>query len=502
MKDSIKTSRLLESISKIVSATIKEEIKVVAWSSWDYEVKKWEKILTIDSNTLLTKRWKYTLAKVFINIWSAIFTDIPKDIVLRLKEDKEEHAFVLSFLEELRVINKMVFKYPGTRDLFQNAYKIDNKNITETTVSDLKSHRKLLFYIRQDFYGDTIDNILNKIDLVFRKFQKNAHSLYQADSLELMITNFETNLLEDYFSLYEKDDEEDKTDESLDDMIEGMQNEISEKEQQEEQKIVDEELGWLVDGEVEYKNEDPVWYTDLYNEFKHLIPRFVRKLNSILKDNNCNRNWGAYRSWVLNKRKLYKVVANDNKLFTRKLERRHKDYMVWLLLDCSWSMSWSKARLAAQSVGLMAEVLDKVWVKFEIVWFNQYYTEFKGVNDKYWNNSKLQIAESTWSLSWCGYNNDWYAVNRISKNMIVNSNENTERILIVLSDWMPAPSHGYWNYDLKSEVIKASKYSKVTWIGIQDSSVEKYYDKPIVIQNIKLLPEVLLNKLKHNIKRW
>lgn len=514
MKQSVKISRLIKSIDKIIKATIKEDIKIKKTNNWDYYIENNEKVLEIDTSSLLENRWHYTLWKIFATIACNIFTERPADFVIRLKEDRFWHAFALSSLEELRVKEKMMARYPWTRDLFQLAAEIDSKIITKEALLELQPHKRLLYNIRQDFYNLPFIEYDIDVDSAYWIYKKYKKDIIKVNSLDELMINFEKRLLKPYFKIFEPEtSKENKEEESMDDTMNNLQEQSQKTEQ--EKKEIDDELSELV-WEQEIKEE---WvdleYKELYDEFSHLIPRFVRKLNSVLKDNNYTRKWGAFRSWKLNTRKLYKVVADDNKLFTRTIDRNHKDYTVWLLIDCSGSMYGDKLKLAVTSAALMAEVLTKVGIKFEIVWFNQIYTVYKDINTTYnykIKNALVDILEWSPGMWW---NNDSYAVRRTIDNMLKKSQPNTERILITLSDWYPAEfwslsaedsklykKETYDDFDLKTETNRASKYAKVIGIWIQDHAVEEFYKDNIVIQNIELLPKTLLDKLKHNIKRW
>lgn len=505
MKESVKKSRLIKSITKIVNATIKWEIIVEDWTSWEYKEDRGIQTLIIDWKSILVNRWKYTLSKIFWTIWFNLYTDIPKDFVVQLKENRQAHAFALSSLEDLRVKNKMMYNFPGTRDLFFYSAKLDNQKITKEEELSLRPHKRLLYVISQDFYWLPFLEPNKEIYEAFLAYKKISEELLFSDSLSDMMKYFEEKLLDKYLKLYteeEKTSSEDK-EESLEESIERMKQKSHTLLNDAEEAEIKAEISELVWENEEVKEWGAlVSYNDLYSEFSHLIPRFVRRLNSILKDNLYNRSWWAFRSWVLNKRKLFKVVVSDNKLFTRKLNRTHKDYVVSLLIDCSWSMEWEKIRLAIKSAALMSEVLSKVGMKFSVVCFNFDYNEHKTINQKYDYRVKNALMSAIHDHRGTAGNNDGYAINRANANMIANSNPWTERILIVLSDWRPAPDYLHREYDLSKEVTKASQYTKIIWIGIQDNAVESFYKDNIVIQNIELLPETLLNKLKNNIKRW
>ena len=328
-----------------------------------------------------------------------------------------------------------------------------------------------------------------------------------------MMSIIDKSILDWYFRLYKEKEKKQK--------VEGEEEWGNTREEKQEVEDESTEVSNELDDIIwEFKDKtrdlNLGWYNELYDSISHLIPSFVRKLNSIIKDNSYNRNGGAFRSWKLNTWKLYKVVLNDTKLFTRKLNRQHKDYVVSLLVDNSWSMYWWKDIIALKSTILLSEVLHRVWIPFEVIGFNLDYIEYKTIKEKFDYKVKNRLLEFLRNNSWNSWNNDWYAIRKANHSLKVSSNSSTERTLLVLSDWQPTPSGSklsereqklfkldtYDGFNLLKEVSKASLITKVIGIGIQDHSVEQYYRDNIVVNNINLLPQILLNKLKTNIKRW
>ena len=95
--------------------------------------------------------------------------------------------------------------------------------------------------------------------------------------------------------------------------------------------------------------------------------------------------------------------------------------------------------------------------------------------------------------------------------------EATERILIVLSDGLPAPSGGnipledqvrlkgvknrYEDFDLKYEVAQASRDMTVIGVGINSPHVSEFYTQNVLCDNVEELPRLVLDQLKRNIRR-
>jgi len=71
-----------------------------------------------------------------------------------------------------------------------------------------------------------------------------------------------------------------------------------------------------------------------------------RKLGRILKDNEAERYSGNYRSGKLNHKSLYKWKTGASRIFSRKVERNKKDYVVSIVVDISGSMQGERIETA------------------------------------------------------------------------------------------------------------------------------------------------------------
>ena len=506
MNDWLKIQRLIKVITKIINSTLNKDIKIKNWSRWDIN---WNEV-EIDWTTLLKTRWKTTLSNIFTLVWHSMFTQKPIDYVLRLTWDTNElkvfHSLALETLNNLRVQELVMFEYPWTRDFFTYAFRDEKFN-------NLEKHKIFLYEIGNHFfwleYQTKDESVLNWLKVI----EKSISKLLSSKTLNEMMKIFEKDFLKTYMSFYlEKEKEDNDEDWGWDNTSESTIKKEVEEEWDLEKEIND-LINWEKDKKDKYSNL--TWYNDIYDSISHLVVRFTKKLNSILKDNNYDRVWWAFRSWKLNTNKLYKIVLNDVKIFKRKQDRKHKEYLVSLLIDSSWSMQWWKNLIAMKSASLLSEVLDRVWIPFEIIWFNLDYKEYKKINQKFDHKVRNRLFTSIKDARGNNWNNDWFAVRKAHHSLKINSKQNTERIILVLSDWKPAPYWHLWgkdkdifkldkyeDFDLEKEVLRASQDSKIIGIGIQDNSVSKFYKDYIVVNDIELLPEILLNKLKSNIKRW
>lgn len=271
------------------------------------------------------------------------------------------------------------------------------------------------------------------------------------------------------------------------------------------------------------KNKD--CYEYLYHQILPVLPYFKKKLNSIMRDNRYNRQGGRFRTGRLANKRLWAFSTGSDKLFSRKIMRRHKDYKVTILVDESGSMYWggssseSKMRHATKAAILFAEVLNAVGIDFEVRGFNSNEYVYKEFHEKFgWKHRRAMEAmvRQTHS-SGAGGNNDAFNVNLCADSLRKHSSRESERILVVLSDgepansWddipkehrtrLPASKRKYNDFDLHHEVANAAKDCIVIGVGIQAKHVELYYPQAVICNDVSELPPLVLTQLKKNIRR-
>ena len=240
-----------------------------------------------------------------------------------------------------------------------------------------------------------------------------------------------------------------------------------------------------------------------------------------MTDNRYNRQGWTYRSWKLNNKKLYRWKCNSDRIFARKILRRHKDYAVSLLIDESGSMcSEDKNRNAAKATVLFSEVLSRVGIPFEIRAFNTSHRCYKKFHEGFTWKHRRQIEkiilESHWRWAWG--TNDAFAINQASYHLNKTGEKETERILIVMTDGMPSPccsdipredqlrlprnKREYDAFDTHFEVAQAGGTATCIGVWIKAPYVVDYYPQNVYCEEVNDLPRLVLNKLKQNIRRW
>lgn len=121
-------------------------------------------------------------------------------------------------------------------------------------------------------------------------------------------------------------------------------------------------------------------YVEMYNQLKNELLGAKAKYKRIIKDNAFDRQAGSFSSGKLKKRGLYKIGLGATKVFTRKVEKQNKDFVVSLLIDKSGSMSGERTRNATKGLVYMSEVLTACDIPFEISYFADQFKTIKGYN--------------------------------------------------------------------------------------------------------------------------
>lgn len=240
-------------------------------------------------------------------------------------------------------------------------------------------------------------------------------------------------------------------------------------------------------------------------------------------------SWEAgLRRGKLNGSSLAKLAAGrDDRVFRKRIDSTTKDVAVSLVVDMSGSMSGSKIHTAAAAAYALSNVLDRLKISHEVICFttnNDYKTYHARLE-------KIQEAEKKYGVKYSRYENLYMPIikgynERINTETkqrfgwlphsgMMASNIDGEsveiaarrlmgrkeagKIMMVLSDGSPAGSGSCAALESHlKEVVKSIEKSKVNviGIGIQDSSVKKFYDKHVVIDSVEELPGLVISRLR------
>lgn len=261
-------------------------------------------------------------------------------------------------------------------------------------------------------------------------------------------------------------------------------------------------------------------YEELFEDIKPYYNYFKQKLGSVMEDNRLSRAGGTYLSGNLNNNILYKWKCKDYRVFSRPVLRQNKEYAITLLVDESGSMLRGEKNVnAARATVLLAEVLNKCRIPFEIRGFNDTNRLYKSFGTPFnWAVKRTleNIIPSARSIN-CGNTNDAHALNFAMSNL---RKQKGKKIIIVISDGISSPSYRALTYaekkdligkykknerasdfDLDDEIRYAKRDAIVIGLGIGAPEVKDSYPQHAVCDEVSELPRVLLNILRKLIRR-
>ena len=566
--------RALEARMETLVKTKIPNVSINLKSSKEWEYTVWDNTLYYKRDDFWKKTERYTMSEVLHNIGHVLYSEMFS--FNNIPSPKTAFFYLLNAIEDIRAEEHMMYNYPGVFDSFLYKFKKDDSEISTYIEKKLDPHIQYIYSLARKFWGWKLLGVTPEVLVALKKTDASLNRAFQAENQEEVKSIIIDEVWQHFFPLIPDDKKEepkegdekkenegqewDEQKKELDDSLKNSSSlgidELMEKmkemsQEQWEWENWEEKENFWADVEKEfddkekekssknvqqYGQDDPVlWknttppesiakeqdsYEILYREILPVFPFFKKKLWSIMEDNRYNREGGTYRTWKLNTSRLYKFKAWSTKLFSRKIIRKHKDYYVSLLVDESGSMSSNKKdREATKATILLAEVLDKVGIPFEVRGFNHWDRVYKSFREPFTWKARRQIEQIT--LQTNGYeargNNDGFAVNKASHYLNKIWTPQSERILIVLSDWLPnvdgrdipeedkkrlpAHKHNTDDFDLKYEIGQASKTATVIWVWIKSKHVTDYYPQNVVVNDVLQLPKSVLAKLKNNIKR-
>lgn len=195
----------------------------------------------------------------------------------------------------------------------------------------------------------------------------------------------------------------------------------------------------------------------------------------------------------------------DKSLYDKIWERKstpHKiDYRFTLLVDLSGSMSGEKVKQTFKGVIVLAEVLNRLDIKTEILGFQDTNILYKDFKQELGPAIRRKMAimrnevDNNGEHNQSSYNSDGFCLKDASERL--NENKGKDNFLIVLSDGLPEPdpAHTGAKYDLHKVVADIRKNTKQRLIGIGLGSgtehVKDYYPTSLPSLPLEKMPELL-----------
>lgn len=266
-------------------------------------------------------------------------------------------------------------------------------------------------------------------------------------------------------------------------------------------------------------------FTSLADKVDHMVGPLQKDLERAIAARSLSTWEAGRRSGRLHAANLSRLAAGDDRVFRRKHESTSKDVAVSLVIDASGSMSGSKIHLATQSAYALSQVLERIGIRHEVICFTTgHYSETSGrevfdrLKGKRTGYSRVEplympVIKSFEERMTSGVKErfGWLPNSNILRNNVdgecveiaarrLKLRREAGKVMIVLSDGLPC---AYGNgSDLDKHLTQAVKDItksgvNVVGIGIMDSSVQRYYPKNLVINDVQELPTRVIKELRH-----
>lgn len=277
------------------------------------------------------------------------------------------------------------------------------------------------------------------------------------------------------------------------------------------------------------------WLDEMEKELQGMVGPLSRALERAFAARNKSLVQQGQRKGKISANNLYRLSAEDDRVFKKKIEHKTRDVAVSLVVDCSGSMHGSKIKTAMLSAWVMADVLERLGVICEIMGFTtgdiasqrsqDLYREmqdeyskrgrswdrteplrlpmFKAFNERFGIEQKKRMAVYARVQGAMACNVDGESVQYAYESLNRAANKGGKkrgRMMIVFSDGQPAGG-GVMSNKLNAHLKKVVKQIEkdgvnIVGVGIMSDAVQHFYRKNVKLDNIADLPGVVLKELR------
>jgi cobalamin biosynthesis protein CobT len=260
-------------------------------------------------------------------------------------------------------------------------------------------------------------------------------------------------------------------------------------------------------------------YEQLRREVLPIIDKLENELREIFVARRAQAWKGGFKTGkrINIKRRIQEkakdVPVMESKAWQKREQPKEKDYAITILIDLSGSMaSNDKIRETFKAVIILAEVLNRLSIKTEILGFNDRLYPYQTFGQPFSSKIRevmggmLEEVNDSSDTGKARYNDDGWALQQASERLGVQ--EADQKFLIVLSDGMPeeSPMHPRSKYDLKSaiEQITEEVDQKLVGLGIGSGTahVSEYYPNSIANVKVKEMSEKLADLIREVIANY
>ncbi len=273
--------------------------------------------------------------------------------------------------------------------------------------------------------------------------------------------------------------------------------------------------------EAVFEKEEKNTYEKTLEKVADLVDRMTADLRDIFikrKEEKYESGYRSGRRWNIRKR-IREKIADIPLLKTEAREQpesesEEMDYAITLMVDLSGSMQGNKKiQEAFKSAIILAETLNNLGVKFEIVGFQDILLEFKSFEDHFDDRVREKLSQmilEVYGNNPEGHNNpsdndDGACLKKASEHLEEQLAKN--KVLFVISDGIPETGDKTRNQldkELKETVaeIASNTNQKLVGLGLNSEAVKNYYPNNISGVDAKEMAETLAGLLREVIEKY
>jgi len=309
--------------------------------------------------------------------------------------------------------------------------------------------------------------------------------------------------LEDFEDEINKDLEGKLNEDKPESHKERREREAKEREAEKEKERAEKEKKEIEQKLEKLRREKMTEYDKAYEEVADIInPLYVRLKKFFLPERHPKWKKGYPTGSRLDLEKAMQAEADPRyleKIWERKTIPHKFDYRFSILVDLSGSMRGEKIEETFKGVVVLAEVLERLGIQYEIIGFQDDIIPYKSFREKLNNElrNKISIAKkepyNEGVHNQANWNSDGHCLKKTYERLLQNVGK--DNFLIVLSDGLPVPdeAHSGSEYDLNKVVNDIIEEKRVKLIGIglgpDTEHVKEYYPHGFANMKMKVSEE-------------
>ena len=208
------------------------------------------------------------------------------------------------------------------------------------------------------------------------------------------------------------------------------------------------------------------------------IHTLTQKLNDILKEKDSTRYTGAYQRGKLLSKNTYKVLADEKRIFSKRVNPNKPNYAIYLVLDESGSMAeYNRHKNCYIASYLVKRTCEKLGFKIRYLKYNHEITPIQALSEY------RELPK--------GDNYDDLALEKIYETI----DKKDDNIVFYFTD-------GGLCRNIQSVLAKLTKAGALTiGIGINTEQVRSHFPYHVVVPEVTQLPIAMIELLKRIIHR-